>query len=71
MKCISIRFLLVLAMSMGAYAQSAPQVQAILDRLDQLEKDNQALLEEVRALRQGFRCCMRRQLRKPPMSVRR
>jgi hypothetical protein len=39
-------------MSMGAYAQSAPQVQAILDRLDQLEKDNQALLEEVRALRQ-------------------
>src|SRR5580700_10173403 len=52
MKCISIRFLLVLAMSMGAYAQSAPQVQAILDRLDQLEKDNQALLEEVRALRQ-------------------
>jgi hypothetical protein len=37
---------------MGAYGQSAPQVQAILDRLDQLEKDNQALLEEVRALRQ-------------------
>lgn len=34
------------------YAQSAPQVQQILDRLDQLEKDNQALLEEVHALRQ-------------------
>ena len=30
----------------------AAEVQAILDRLDQLEKDNQALLEEVRALRQ-------------------
>jgi hypothetical protein len=47
---------LVLAMSAAAYGQSAPQdakaVQAILDRLDQLEKDNQALLQEVRALRQ-------------------
>ncbi len=52
MKRKSIRLLLVLAMSMAAYGQSAPQVQAILDRLDQLEKDNQALLEEVRALRQ-------------------
>jgi hypothetical protein len=48
--------LLVLAMSTAAFGQSAPQnakaVQAILDRLDQLEKDNQALLQEVRALRQ-------------------
>jgi hypothetical protein len=52
MKCKSIRFLLVLVLSTAAYGQSGPQVQAILDRLDQLEKDNQALLEEVRALRQ-------------------
>src|SRR3984885_10249734 len=48
--------LLVLALSTAAFGQSAPQntkdVQAILDRLDQLEKDNQALLQEVRALRQ-------------------
>lgn len=35
-----------------AHAQTAPQVEQILNRLDQLEKDNQALLEEVRALRQ-------------------
>src|SRR5580704_6786825 len=48
----SIKFLLVLAMSSAAWGQSPPQVQAIMDRLDQLEKDNQALLEEVRALRQ-------------------
>jgi len=48
--------LLVLGTSAAAFGQSAPQsakeVQAILDRLDQLEKDNQALLQEVRALRQ-------------------
>src|SRR5580692_2584186 len=48
----SIKFLLVLVMSSAAFGQSPPQVQAILDRLDQLEKDNHALLEEVRALRQ-------------------
>ncbi len=52
MKCEWIKFLLFLAMSVAAFGQSPPQVQAILDRLDQLEKDNQALLEEVRALRQ-------------------
>src|ERR1700722_10040027 len=52
MKCKSIKFLLVLATSVVAFGQSPPQVQAILDRLDQLEKDNQAVLEEVRALRQ-------------------
>jgi hypothetical protein len=53
---MSVAFLVLLATSMAAYGQSAspsePQVQAILNRLDQLEKDNQALLEEVRALRQ-------------------
>jgi hypothetical protein len=43
---------LLVGMSDPAFAQSAPQVQQILDRLDRLEKDNQALLEEVRALRQ-------------------
>jgi hypothetical protein len=46
----------MLATALSAYAQSTPQsgpeVQAILERLDRLEKDNQALLEEVRALRQ-------------------
>ena len=36
----------------NAPAQNVPQVQQILDRLDQLERDNQALLEQVRALRQ-------------------
>jgi hypothetical protein len=59
MKCKSIKFcspmnvaLLMLAMSTAAYGQSVPEMQAILDRLNQLEKNNQALLEEVRALRQ-------------------
>jgi len=36
----------------AAQGQGAPAVQQILDRLDRLEKDNEALLEEVRALRQ-------------------
>ncbi len=44
--------ILMLAVSTVAHAQNAPQVQEILTRLDQLEKDNQALLEEIRALRQ-------------------
>src|SRR5580704_1419180 len=48
----SIKFLLVLVMSSAAFGQSPPQVQAIINRLDKLEKDHQALLEEVRALRQ-------------------
>ena len=59
MKCKSIKFRsrlnvawLLLGMSMAAYGQSAPQIQDVLDRLDKLEKDNQALLQEVRALRQ-------------------
>jgi hypothetical protein len=52
MKWISIKILVVLALGVAAFGQSPPQVQAILDRLDQLEKDNQALLEEVRSLRQ-------------------
>jgi hypothetical protein len=43
---------LLLGSSLGGYGQNTPQVQQILDRLDQLEKDNQALLEEVRALRE-------------------
>ena len=71
---------LMLGMSVAAYGQSAPQMRGkILDRLDQLEKDNQALLEEVRALRQevsGLRTpgpsrttAPRRQ--KPPTSARR
>jgi hypothetical protein len=42
----------ILGVSTAAYAQTAPQVQEILSRLDQLERDNQSLLEEVRALRQ-------------------
>jgi hypothetical protein len=41
-----------LGTSLPAHAQSAPQMQEVLTRLDRLEKDNQALLEEVRALRQ-------------------
>jgi hypothetical protein len=43
---------LMLGTSLAAYGQNEPPVQQILDRLDRLEKDNQALLEEVRALRQ-------------------
>jgi len=48
---------LMLVGSAAAQGQSAPplpqsQAQQILDRLDRLEKDNQALLEEIRALRQ-------------------
>jgi cell division protein FtsB len=42
----------LLGTSAFVYGQTAPQVEQILNRLDQLEKDNQALLEEVRALRQ-------------------
>ncbi len=46
----------MLGTSLAAHAQSAPQTQEItqeiLNRLDRLEQDNQALLEEVRALRQ-------------------
>jgi len=49
--CGSIAALLVLP-SRPVYGQSGPQVQEILDRLDHLEKDNHALLDEVRALRQ-------------------
>jgi len=36
----------------AAYGQGPPPVQEILDRLDRLEKNNEMLLEEVRALRQ-------------------
>jgi hypothetical protein len=58
---------LIAGASLASYGQSAPPAQQnpvqqsqvqpahleqILDRLDRLEKDNQALLEEVRALRQ-------------------
>ena len=42
----------LLGMSTVAHGQTAPQVEQILNRLDQLEKENQALLDEVRALRQ-------------------
>lgn len=47
---------LMLVGSAATQGQSAPplpqsQAQQILDRLDRLEKDNQALLEEIRALR--------------------
>ncbi|MGP0072211.1 MAG: hypothetical protein ACLPWF_09780 [Bryobacteraceae bacterium] len=42
----------LLGISTAAYSQTTPQMEQILNRLDQLEKDNQALLEEVRALRQ-------------------
>ncbi|HEX5226400.1 MAG TPA: cell division protein ZapB [Bryobacteraceae bacterium] len=43
---------MLLALSVAASAQTAPQVEQILNRLDQLEKDNQTLIEEVRSLRQ-------------------
>jgi hypothetical protein len=50
------RWAVLVGVSTAAYgqanSQSVPQVEQILNRLDQLEKDNQALLEEVRALRQ-------------------
>ncbi len=42
----------MLAAITTAHGQSAPQVQEILNRLDRLEKDNQALLDEIRSLRQ-------------------
>jgi hypothetical protein len=35
-----------------AHAQSAPEMREILNRLDRLEKDNQALMQELRFLRQ-------------------
>ena len=37
-----------------AHAQSAPEMREILTRLDRLEKDNQALMEELRLLRQDL-----------------
>ena len=46
--------LLVLGGAASAYAQSAPELREILNRLDRLEKDNQALTEEIRALRQDL-----------------
>jgi hypothetical protein len=55
--------MLLLAASTSAHAQSAPQVQEILTRLDQLEKDNHALLEEIRALRQEI------SVLKPPVAA--
>jgi hypothetical protein len=59
MTCNSVKFrrgiYLAALMAWGlasARGQSAPPVQEILNRLDRLEKNNEALLEEVRALRQ-------------------
>jgi hypothetical protein len=43
---------MTLGTSSAAHAQSAPEMREILNRLDRLEKDNQALLDEVRALRE-------------------
>lgn len=43
---------MLVALSVAASAQTAPQLEQILNRLDQLEKDNQALIEQVRSLRQ-------------------
>src|SRR4051794_6552580 len=34
-----------------AFAQSAPDMQRVLDRLDKLEKQNQELMAEIQALR--------------------
>src|SRR5579863_7112530 len=59
MTCTSVKFrrgiYLAALMACGvasAHSQGAPPVQEILNRLDRLEKNNEALLEEVRALRQ-------------------
>jgi len=35
-----------------AHAQSAPEMREVLNRLDRLEQDNQALMQEIRLLRQ-------------------
>ena len=60
MTCPKIRFcsaicLPLLVLSFGeaaALAQNTPEMHEVLTRLDRLEKDNQALIEEIRALRQ-------------------
>ncbi len=60
MTCHKIRFssaicLPLLVLSFGAaaaFAQNTPEMREVLARLDRLEKDNQALTEEIRALRQ-------------------
>ena len=53
---IPYRFCLAALMSMSGAtmvrAQSAPEMREILNRLDRLEKDNQALMQEIRLLRQ-------------------
>ena len=59
MTCTAIEFgraILLAAVLAGGvpaiYGQSPPAMQEILERLDRLEKNNEALLEQVRALRQ-------------------
>lgn len=43
----------------GAHAQDTPEMREIMTRLDRLEKDNQALTEEIRALRQELAAAAR------------
>ena len=49
---------LLWCLSLPAKAQEIPQLQEVLIRLDRLEKDNQALVEEVRALRRELAAAM-------------
>jgi hypothetical protein len=44
--------LLALLLPLGAFAQSSPDLNAILTRLDTLERENRALTEEIKQLRE-------------------
>jgi len=46
---------IIVAVHVGAAAQEPPSMQKILDRLDALEKQNQALLEEIKTLREAVK----------------
>src|SRR5579884_3171076 len=46
------RFLAVLLLPVALAAQSQPDMQQILERLQRLEEQNKALLDEIHALRQ-------------------
>ena len=43
--------LLALAVTRPAAPQTSPDIQKVLDRLDRLENENRALLDEIHALR--------------------
>jgi len=54
-RCVSVAILLLTAVHAPLLAQDATDSRAIVDRLDRLERQNQALTEEVRQLREQLK----------------